>query len=246
MSATHIQMPGVQAPGVRCLSATAVKPAGYPLPAINGPAGFSYCPDGQIAAFSTGHSVGSEGVEAGDTLIFSWEPFYYGNDGVAYCSSGVYAGAPAGDHTGLFVRWLGDGYMLTVEGNTSQSSWDDGGAVLERSDRYAGQICCYARHAALGTGGTPPQTLWEFLMTNDELIAKLDRMEQRIQAVYWHLGNFEPSDAMWNETVAQIVRRVEQRTQDVYWHLGNFAPSDEMWDETVASIVRRVETNTQP
>src|SRR4029079_18799636 len=109
---------------------------GYPLPPINGPAGFSYCPDGQIAAFTTGHSVGEGGVEPGDSLIFSWEDFYYGNDGIAYCSASIYAGAPAGDHTGLFAGWLGGGYMRTVEGNTSQSSWDNGGAVLERTDRY--------------------------------------------------------------------------------------------------------------
>jgi hypothetical protein len=134
--------------------------AGYPIPPINGPAGFSYCPDGQVAAFTTGHSVGEAGAEPGDTLIFSWEPFYYGTDGVAYCSSGVYAGAAAGDHTGFFVGWLGGGYMATVEGNTSQSSWDNGGAVMERTDRYTGQVCCYARHEALSGppsgGGTQP------------------------------------------------------------------------------------------
>lgn len=133
--------------------------AGYPVPPIDGPAGFSYCPNGQIAAFQTGHSVGADGVEPGDILIFSWEPFYYGADGIAYCSYGVYAGAPAGDHTGHFVGWLGGGYMATIEGNTSQSSWDNGGSVLQRNDRYTGQICCYARHEAMaggGGGGTLP------------------------------------------------------------------------------------------
>jgi hypothetical protein len=135
--------------------------AGYPLPPINGPAGFSYCPDGQVAAFNFGRSVGSGGVEPGDALIFSWEPWHM-EGGIAICSYGGYAGAPAGDHTGFFAGWLGGGYMRTVEGNTSQSSWDNGGAVMERTDRYDAQICCYARHAALGSGGgggpiTPPQ-----------------------------------------------------------------------------------------
>jgi hypothetical protein len=129
---------------------------GYPLPPINGPAGFSYCPDGQVYAFSTGHAVGEGGAEPGDTLIFSWEPFYYGDDGIAYCAYGVYAGSPAGDHTGFFAGWLGGGYMRTVEGNTSQSSWDNGGAVMERTDRYTGQICCYARHEAMSGGGPTP------------------------------------------------------------------------------------------
>jgi hypothetical protein len=151
--------------------------AGYPLPPINGPAGFSYCPDGQIAAFSTGHSVGEGGVEPGDGLIFSWEPFYYGNDGIAYCSSGVYAGSPAGDHTGFFVEWLGGGYMRTVEGNTGSQSWDNGGAVLERTDRYTGQICCYARHDALNTGGsiTPPPPTYNLTGLGMFLVSNVQR-----------------------------------------------------------------------
>lgn len=154
--------------------------AGYPVPPIDGPAGFSYCPNGQVYAVTTGHSVGEGGAEPGDILIFSWEPFYYGNDGIAYCSSGVYAGTPAGDHTGHFAGWLGDGYMRTVEGNTSQSSWDNGGSVLERTDRHVSQICCYARHALMGGGGAaggggtaPPKStnlteLGMFLLANDQ------------------------------------------------------------------------------
>jgi len=131
--------------------------AGYPYPAINGPAGLSYCPDGQYYAYTTGHSVGEGGVEPGDSLIFSWEAWHMEN-GYAVCSYGVYAGAPAGDHIGLFVQWLPGGYMQTIEGNTSQSSWDNGGAVMERTDRYPSQICCYARHEALNQGGStkPP------------------------------------------------------------------------------------------
>jgi hypothetical protein len=130
--------------------------AGYPLPPINGPAGFSYCPDGQIAAYTTGHALDASQVEPGDGLIFSWESWHM-EGGIAVCSYGVYSGAPAGDHTGLFVGWLDGGYMITVEGNTSQDSWDNGGAVLERSDRHTSQICCYARHDALNTGGGSTQ-----------------------------------------------------------------------------------------
>lgn len=82
--------------------------------------------------------------------------------GIAVCSYGVYAGAPAGDHIGFFAGWIGGDYMRTVEGNTSQSSWDNGGAVMERGDRYSGQICCYWRPAAIAAGGggtvPPPET----------------------------------------------------------------------------------------
>jgi hypothetical protein len=146
-------------PGAWCAMAVSYwcQQGGAPLPAINGPAGFSYVPDGQVAAFHNGRSVGEGGAEPGDVLHFSWEPWFYGADGVAYCSYGVYAGAPAGDHTGLFVGWAGDGYMVTVEGNTSQSSWDNGGAVMERGDRHVSQICCYARHAALEGPPTTPE-----------------------------------------------------------------------------------------
>lgn len=146
--------------------------AGVPVPPINGPAGFSYCPDGQVSAFTTGHDVDINNVEPGDILIFSWEPFYYGSDGVAYCSYGVYAGAAAGDHTGFFSYWLSDGYMVTVEGNTSQSSWDNGGAVMERSDRYTGQICCYARHAALGSSTPPPVVVEPVRPKDDSMIMR--------------------------------------------------------------------------
>jgi hypothetical protein len=142
--------------------------AGHALPPIDGAPGFSYCPSGQIAAYTTGHEVGGN-VEPGDCLIFSWEPWHM-SGGIAVCSSGVYAGAPAGDHTGFFAGWLGDGYMRTVEGNTSQSSWDNGGAVLERTDRYTGQICAYCRHAALGAGGGGgPIVVTTYAMQDDRI-----------------------------------------------------------------------------
>lgn len=122
--------------------------AGYPLPAINGAAGFSYCPSGQEWGYV--YDGSNVDPQPGDVLIFSWEPWHL-EGGIAICSSGAYAGAPAGDHTGF---WAGPG--VTVEGNTSQSSWDNGGAVMERFDRYGGQICCVWRPAVLAGGGGGP------------------------------------------------------------------------------------------
>lgn len=119
--------------------------AGYPLPAINGPQGFSYCPSGQEWGYR--YDGSNVDPEPGDVLIFSWEPWHL-EGGIAICSSGAYAGSPAGDHTGF---WAGGGY--TVEGNTSRSSWDNGGAVMERGDRYSGQICCVWRPAVIAAGG---------------------------------------------------------------------------------------------
>lgn len=183
---------------------------GTPLPPIDGAPGFSYCPSGQIAAFTTGHSVGEGGVEPGDTLIFSWEPWFYGADGVAYCSSGAYAGAPAGDHTGYFAGWLGGGYMRTVEGNTSQSSWDNGGAVMERTDRYTGQICCYARHAALGAGGGTQGEMFTVGQYEDimgQLQALSVEMGQHTQGVYTRIDQSDDRTLR----AARFLRLVENR-----------------------------------
>lgn len=123
---------------------------GHKLPAIDGAPGFSYCPSGQIHGYGYGEAPVSP--ERGDCLIFSWEPWHM-EGGIAICSSGVYAGAAAGDHTGYFIEWLGSGYMRTVEGNTSSTSWDNGGEVRERTDRYDGQICCYWRPSSIAGGG---------------------------------------------------------------------------------------------
>jgi hypothetical protein len=136
--------------------------AGYPLPAIDascsGVPGYVSCPNGTVYAWGNGEIASY--AEPGDHLIFSWYPWEL-QGGVPVITSGEWAGWVAGDHTGFFVAELGGGYIQTVEGNTSQSSWDNGGAVLERTDRYWGQVCALWRPSNYGTGGgpgpTPPQ-----------------------------------------------------------------------------------------
>jgi hypothetical protein len=104
--------------------------SGYPLPAINGANGFTYCPSGQRYAyraaqryaFATGQAVPVEQGEPGDTLIYSWHPFaLYGADG-AWITSGEYGGQEAGDHTGILVAVNGDGTVTAVEGNAQPLS----------------------------------------------------------------------------------------------------------------------------
>jgi hypothetical protein len=128
--------------------------AGVPLPAINGPLGFISCPSGQVFAYRNGQATFAP--EAGDIVIFSWQPTKM-EDGISVCSTGEYAGQAAGDHTGIFVRWNGapGAGFTSIEGNTSQTNWDDGGAVLERSDRDASQVCCWWRPPALSAGLRP-------------------------------------------------------------------------------------------
>jgi len=137
--------------------------AGYPLPALDGSCsgvpGFVSCPSGTYHSWAYGEQAPSP--EPGDVLIFSW----YGwslYDGIPIIDDGSeWTGWVAGDHTGYFVRDLGGGWIETVEGNTSQSSWDNGGAVMNRTDRYWGQICSLWRPSNYGGSGgpgpTPPQ-----------------------------------------------------------------------------------------
>lgn len=136
--------------------------AGFPLPAIDASCssdatGFVLCSNGTYYAWTV---AGIPAIaQPGDNLIFSWYPWEL-RDGIPVINSGEWAGWVAGDHTGLFVADLGGGYIQTIEGNTGSNSWDNGGAVLERNDRYWGQVCALWRPANFegdGSGAvTPP------------------------------------------------------------------------------------------
>ena len=134
-------------------------------------AGYPACSDfvlvsnGTVHGYSTGGS-GATGVEAqrtldlqpGDSVLFSWEPWTWGPGGVPTCV-GEWEGYPAGDHVGLFHSWVdqGAGRFRAVEGNTSDGSWDNGGMVLLREDRWTSQVCGWWRQERLvdGTGPGP-------------------------------------------------------------------------------------------
>jgi hypothetical protein len=126
-------------------------------------AGYPVCTDtvlvsnGTLHGYTTGGS-GATGVEAqrtldlqpGDFVLFSWEPWEF-RDGVPTCV-GEWDGYPAGDHIGIFAYDLGGGRFAAVEGNTSDGSWDNGGMVLLREDRYHSQVCGWWRQERIAGG----------------------------------------------------------------------------------------------
>jgi hypothetical protein len=141
--------------GVFCMWCSAM--AGYPV-----------CTDcvlvsnGTVHGYSTAGS-GATGVEAqrtldlqpGDFVLFSWEPWEFRN-GIPTCV-GEWDGYPAGDHIGIVAYDLGGGRFAAVEGNTSDGSWDNGGMVMLREDRWHSQVCGWWRqeHIVDGTGPGP-------------------------------------------------------------------------------------------
>lgn len=136
-------------------------------------AGYPKCTDSVLVSNGTVHGYttvgsGATGVEAqrtldlqpGDSVLFSWEPWEF-RGGVPTCV-GEWDGYPAGDHIGIFAYWVdqGAGRFAAVEGNTSDGSWDNGGMVMLREDRWTSQVCGWWRAEAIATDSgptTPPQ-----------------------------------------------------------------------------------------
>jgi len=131
-------------------------------------AGYPVCTDTVLVSNGTLHGYttwgsGATGVEAqrtldlqpGDFVVFSWEPWAF-EDGVPICQ-GEWQGYVAGDHIGVFAYWVdqGAGRFAAVEGNTSDGSWDNGGMVLLREDRYTSQVCGWWRQEAIAGGSAP-------------------------------------------------------------------------------------------
>lgn len=131
-------------------------------------AGYPVCSDTVLVSNGTWHGYttggsGATGVEAqrtldlqpGDFVLFSWEPWEF-RDGVPTCV-GEWDGYTAGDHIGIYAYDLGGGRFAAVEGNTSDGSWDNGGMVLLREDRYTSQVCGWWRQEHIAGGdSTPP------------------------------------------------------------------------------------------
>lgn len=104
-----------------CLDWAGVSCAGMPS---------AYCPDIVSAGEDAGATVSCEDAEPGDIVLFDW-----GGDGLA-------------DHVGIVEEnHPSDGYMTTIEGNTSSGaggSQSNGGVVARRQRGY-GSICCVVR-----------------------------------------------------------------------------------------------------
>ena len=104
-----------------CLDWAGVTCAGMPS---------AYCPDIVNAGRDAGAAVSCEDAEPGDLVLFDW-----GGDGLA-------------DHVGIVEEnHPGEGYMTTIEGNTSSGSagsQSNGGGVYRRQRGY-GSVCCVVR-----------------------------------------------------------------------------------------------------
>lgn len=104
-----------------CLDWAGVTCAGMPS---------AYCPDIVNAGMDAGAAVSCEDAEAGDLVLFDW-----GGDGLA-------------DHVGIVEEnHPGEGYMTTIEGNTSTgaSGSQSNGGVVARRQRGYGSVCCVVR-----------------------------------------------------------------------------------------------------
>lgn len=104
-----------------CLDWAGVPCAGMPS---------AYCPDIVSAGEDAGATVSCEDAEPGDIVLFDW-----GSDGLA-------------DHVGIVEEnHPGEGYMTTIEGNTSSGSAgsQSNGGVVARRQRGYGSVCCVVR-----------------------------------------------------------------------------------------------------
>lgn len=92
----------------------------------------AYCPTVLNWGKSKGLTVSKSNGKYGDIVLFDWN-----GDGVA-------------DHIGFIISKNGDGSYTTVEGNTSDSNFSNGGWVLKRT-RYQSQIIGIIRPEYDGT-----------------------------------------------------------------------------------------------
>lgn len=139
-----------------CFASWANWEAGYPLCAVDGPKGFVSVPSGTAHSYPEGEALPTSALYPGCTVLFSWYPWEFINGVPTIVNDPTWAGYVAGDHTGIFAYWIdqGSGQFACCEGNTSGSSWDNGGEVWERTDRFTSQVCGWWEPPSFG--GSPP------------------------------------------------------------------------------------------
>lgn len=132
--------------------------AGYPCCAVDSDKGFILVSNGTVHSYPEGEALPTDLLYPGCTVLFSWYYWEF-RGGVPTIVGGEWDSWIAGDHTGIFAYWIdrSTGQFACVEGNTSQSSWDNGGAVLERTDRFTSQVCGWWEPPSLGTGFPEPE-----------------------------------------------------------------------------------------
>ncbi|MBQ3968959.1 MAG: CHAP domain-containing protein, partial [Clostridia bacterium] len=106
---------------------------------FNGGQKTAYCPTVLNWGRNNGLTVSKANGQYGDIVLFDWN-----GDGIA-------------DHIGLIIAKNADGSYTTVEGNTANSNYSNGGYVL-RMTRYQYQIIGIVRPKYDGTTSTTPTT----------------------------------------------------------------------------------------
>jgi hypothetical protein len=150
--------------------------AGFPLCAVDGWGGYTYCPNGTSHSYPTGEALPTSSIYPGCHVIYSWYGWGFEN-GVPVINDGSeWTGWVAGDHWGIATSTVdGDGWFTAVEGNTSPTdsgSQDNGGGVWEKW-RHIGDVCAwyqppsYGDAPGIGPEPEPPKptyNLTEFAM----------------------------------------------------------------------------------
>lgn len=131
---------------------------GYPLCAVDGPKGFVLVSNGTLHSYPEGEALPTSALYPGCTVLFSWYPWAFINGVPTIVGDPTWDGYIAGDHTGIFAYWIdqGTGQFACVEGNTSGSSWDNGGEVWERTDRFTSQVCGWWEPPSFGSDVIEP------------------------------------------------------------------------------------------
>ena len=94
--------------------------SGFPLGNIGFTKGFAGCQTGFAHWKSKGEITAKP--QLGDIVLFDWN------------GDGRY------DHTGLFVKDLGNGLFESIEGNTSLTNQSNGGQVMLRQRKYSQSV----------------------------------------------------------------------------------------------------------
>lgn len=103
--------------------------AGFPLGNVGYLKGFAGCVTALKHFKDSGEIITKEQVSPGDIFIVDWQ-----GDGKP-------------DHTGIFLKDLGNGKFQTIEGNTAIGNDSNGGAVMVRERSYiAGKAIWYWIH----------------------------------------------------------------------------------------------------
>jgi hypothetical protein len=162
--------------------------AGQPLPPIQSPKGYAYCPSGVNYFKKIGQYHKTPKV--GDIVFFDWQ-----GDGVA-------------DHTGLVLE-IKNSHLITIEGNTSIHNQSNGGQVMKRS-RMLHNCCGFGRP----NYDEPSKVNGQHLFDGTYLRLRTPNMEgEKIRLIQLELkrhGYLIDADGMFGNQTHAAVRKFQE------------------------------------